>query len=742
MAVEAEPHSPATPMMTVAQTTTRVTTQKKEPPDGGSRDNSFEGPGSGSMDQSLLSVASVFFEAEPHSPATPMMTVAQTTTRVTTQKKEPPDGGSRDNSFEGPGSGSMDQSLLSVASVFFDDPPAAHPRRVEKDAQISKESFLRGVDRFVACYGGEEVMKWIETSTTAMGRSITPPPRDSASPAPAAAGSPARGLTEFERWLKRNEALVRPFSAPKPGGCSPLHLLKEPLREYSDADADPRHAAAHRSQSAGVAARAYTHRYIHDHAAPEYWNRSTMRDFTRSPSADTTATSQQRSHSAGAAPSPSPRVGRAILLHRDSPVVSGLHQKYTHGVAGVVGLNGQPAGEFGRHRMHRRTPVISHEGTPRRQQGRHASTFELPPVLSETGVSPGRRTGDSSLLDAGSTPRMGREYALADELAVKGYRLGHRGHIHHPASCGTSPVRVRSLSPPKVLQNMGKLLDAAWAGALAAVATPQMGAAGFLPATPRPPPPTPAAPSTPPTRRIVWSPTPTSPSPARSTGRTRRSPSAASTISRCACSPQRVHSSAPRISRGRKNQYVWVPSGKSPPRYSVLDAADPSSVSAGHAASCRQAADAGGAEQTADQAHRLVADADTTNAGPVAFAAEGAAEHRASCWSPRWAGALAAVATPQMGAAGFLRGCWTPRPPTPEAPSTPRTRRIVWSPTPTSPSPARSTGRTRRSPSAASTISRCACSPQRVHSSAPRISRGRKNQYVWVPSGKSPPRYR
>eukprot|EP01059_Diplonema_ambulator_P007747 TRINITY_DN17235_c0_g1_i1.p1 TRINITY_DN17235_c0_g1~~TRINITY_DN17235_c0_g1_i1.p1 ORF type:complete len:163 (+),score=21.03 TRINITY_DN17235_c0_g1_i1:53-541(+) len=83
------------------------------------------------------------------------------------------------------------------------------------DLTESKEEFLRGVDRFAACYGGREVMKWIARSSSRLrdgGRvaEATSPERlrESRERELSAVRAPD---TKFDKWMAQHRDLIQPF---------------------------------------------------------------------------------------------------------------------------------------------------------------------------------------------------------------------------------------------------------------------------------------------------------------------------------------------------------------------------------------------------------------------------------------------------------------------------------------------------------------------------------------------------
>ena len=277
-----------------------------------------------------------------------------------------------------------------------------------------KEQFLKGVDRFVACHGGDTVKTWIGGCIQGIDRNFQSRSRERQQP---------DQETEFDRWMREHNSLCQPFHAPAPMDCE------------------------------------------------------------------------------------------SPALRKVKYVIEG-----SHSMTPTSAIATQTDTEYIRHP----TDVVV---TPFERNQKHYGTAE---ELRHTLTT---HEYDRSLLSPWSASKArGREKWSGRDTV--GWRLGKKGSVHHPASCGTSPVRVRTLSPPKMFRY-----------------------SDLQPTTPSAPPPTPVL-LTP--QRSV----------ARSVRSARSSPSTSNfyssphrtpgSVSRCSCSPKT------KTAVRKKLNYVWMPAGKSP----------------------------------------------------------------------------------------------------------------------------------------------------------------------------------
>eukprot|EP01064_Diplonema_japonicum_P023452 TRINITY_DN3387_c0_g1_i1.p1 TRINITY_DN3387_c0_g1~~TRINITY_DN3387_c0_g1_i1.p1 ORF type:complete len:388 (+),score=39.29 TRINITY_DN3387_c0_g1_i1:81-1166(+) len=313
----------------------------------------------------------------------------------------------------------------------------------------SKEEFLRGIDRFAACYGGEEVMQWILRSSTKLQNgerileSFSPERRRKELTNVKAPD------TRFDAWLAQHRDLVRPFKQSEPGD-----IYSPSLRSVS--------AITKREQSVSVSS-SFSPVHRRHHRCP--------------PSIVSTSVSQSVSQS----PSKS-------------------HPMYT-GQGGVAYQS----------MARQRWPLD--QATPKK-----SSSHVQPTSLADAGI-----------IDVNTTS----------------YILSRSGDIHKPASSGESPVRIRSLSPPKV---MGL--------AHGITSPPQLNV----------PPPTPVF-LTPGRGRRSASTPPAGGGTFSSTPRHTHTPpfmTPTKSLDRCSC-PSHTNSSR-RVPKRLKYSYVWVPPGRSPAR--------------------------------------------------------------------------------------------------------------------------------------------------------------------------------
>eukprot|EP01060_Flectonema_neradi_P017779 TRINITY_DN24613_c0_g1_i1.p1 TRINITY_DN24613_c0_g1~~TRINITY_DN24613_c0_g1_i1.p1 ORF type:complete len:330 (+),score=50.14 TRINITY_DN24613_c0_g1_i1:91-1080(+) len=283
-----------------------------------------------------------------------------------------------------------------------------------------KDQFLKGVDRFVACHGGDTVKTWIGGCIQGIDSNYRGTHKEHQTP------PPSNPETDFDKWMKQHKDLCQPFHAPAPTDCE----------------------------------------------------------------------------------SPALRPVQYIIEGSNT-------------VTPTSAMGTQTEAEYGP----RSTDVVV---TPfSRYQKHYGSAEEIRHTLTSQEYDVG------SLLSPWSASKVrGRERWSGRDSNNVGWRLGKGGSIHHPASCGTSPARVRTLSPPK----MFRYSDVQ------------------RPTTPSAPPPTPVL-LTP--QRSVPRSVRSSPSAASVfySSPHRRSPGS---ISRCSCSPKT------KTAVRKKLSYVWMPPGTSP----------------------------------------------------------------------------------------------------------------------------------------------------------------------------------